>query len=348
MNRSIRWALLVIVSAWIPSLASADKVAVLPIAGEATQERRDAIEDAVMSAARGAGHEALFSPIGAGNVRPSTSSEFLSTAQAQSAAYVVSAEVPIVFPAQYRLRLVVFTVASRRIEEFDANIPFEEEASRLLTILTAMLRPDGLGEDAATLLAPSEPTEPTEPTVPPNVPPAATTPAPTPIQTTNEAPAAETPFERYGEAESPVWLVQLGAFAESALFRDPRSKGTPWLGGIQARVGRTFTAVPGLEARAGLDLYWGGANAMALTVGAAYFFSPFDYPVFIGPEAALGWQQFLSGSRDAAFVFKAGAVATWRATGQLYVEASLPIFEASSAGTGLLSMGLAARVGYRF
>ncbi|HJL46675.1 MAG TPA: hypothetical protein RMG45_12585, partial [Polyangiaceae bacterium LLY-WYZ-15_(1-7)] len=144
-------ALLVLLAA---APASADRVVLLRVTGEGTVEQRDLIEDQVAAAVRALAHDAVTE---AGALQadaeevPETANEMRAVAELQNARWVV---VPIVHDMGergYWLRLRVGYAPETRSEELDAEVRRSREEPRLVELLQAMLRPEGLSEDGLAL-----------------------------------------------------------------------------------------------------------------------------------------------------------------------------------------------------
>jgi hypothetical protein len=118
------------------------------------------------------------------------------------------------------------------------------------------------------------------------------------------------------------------------------------LGLVKARIGRLL--VPGLELRAGADIFFGLGTGLDLMIGATYQFTPFVAPVHIGAIAEVGMSIAFQGPRDVGFLFRAGAVVSWNPVEHLYFELALPELGVMTNGTGAVVFGASLRLGYRF
>lgn len=138
-------------AALLPAVAHADRVVLYPLSGRADQDRLDELEDRVADVIREVGHEVIAPPGGLGTTdRPETSAQMDGVATASGATYVVLAEIEPM-RGQYRLHVRVGYRPSQRVEELVVTVLDAEEHARLLDVLRAMLRPDGLGDDAMRL-----------------------------------------------------------------------------------------------------------------------------------------------------------------------------------------------------
>jgi len=135
----------------LPAVAHADRVVLYPLSGRADQDRLDELEDRVADAIREVGHEVIAPPGGlASTGRPETSAQMDAVASDAGATYVVLAEIEPM-RGQYRLHVRVGYRPAQRVEELTLTVLDAEEHARLLDVLRAMLRPDGLGDDAMRL-----------------------------------------------------------------------------------------------------------------------------------------------------------------------------------------------------
>lgn len=361
----------------LSATAQADRVVLLTPSGTAEEEKLHAVEEALADAIVAVGHEAL-TEAGALDVTraappPETANEMRGVAEMQGAQYVVVPRVTAL-PGQYRLYLRVGYAATPRVEEIEVNVLESEEAERLRDVMGAMLRPEGLGEDAVRLTAPVD-----GPDAQPDEASAEDEAERLRREEEERARAEEEASarqeflerereraeeerqraeerwearERYGERAP--WMFQVGVdlraiIAHRAVIVDGQDRGGGALGGLSLRLGRAIPQVPGLEARAAFDMTTGAASGFALAAGAVYLYSPFeDVPVFVGAGAEAGWFQFVTGTRAASFLVRGGPVAAWRPTDELYLEAALPELMLLTANGGVGTLGLSIRGGIRF
>ncbi|NOY91368.1 MAG: hypothetical protein GXP55_09165, partial [Deltaproteobacteria bacterium] len=132
------------------SVALAERVVVLRPAGELSEEGLDDLEEELANAVRAAGFEALTdaSALDADQAAlPTTANEMRAVADMQSAQYVVTARATPQ-PEGYHLIVRVGYAAQARVEELEAEVRSSRQQARLTEIMQAMLRPEGLGEDA--------------------------------------------------------------------------------------------------------------------------------------------------------------------------------------------------------
>lgn len=372
MNRKILSAFVALAALGTATTARADRVVLEPPNGTAVQERLDEVADALGVAIRAAGHEVqAVPPLGPGlppAPLPTTSDEMRNIARQQAAQYVVTATVTPM-PGQYRLLLRVGYAPIGRVEELEVNVVEAEEPARLADIVRSMVRPEGLGEDAVRLAAGDAEAQ-------------------ARLAAERERLAAEerarheeeqrarlareqeqrqqllererqrtaereqrareawASRERYGVGERP-WIILAGLDVRS-LLAQPTGRDGGFFGAVELRGGYAIPGVPGLEARAGVDVVFGSISALTFTVGGVYLASPFTQPVFIGGGGDLGVFVGTTGARTAAFTARGGPMISWRAGPRFYVEGTVPELTYISASSGALAIGLSARAGVRF
>lgn len=342
--------------------ARADRVIFGEATGNASEERVDAVMEALIAAARDLGHEAEM--LSWSHDIPQTSDEMNAIAAARNATYVVVPQITAM-PGQYRLLLRVGYAPASRVEELEANVVEAEQQARLRDILGAMLRPEGLGEDAVRLsegdpeaerLA-REQREREERERAERERLAREEEARREFEAREAARRAEAQRrareqwatrERYGDDEERPWIGLIGIGAASLIARPEQSRGGPWIGDLRLRIGHAVDGVSGLEVRGGAELWFGSASAVGLTGGAVLMFSPWTYPVFLGVEAEAGLLILTSGSQTARLLARAGFTGIWRAGERFYVEASPFELTLITGQPSSLAMGLSARAGVRF
>ena len=67
-----------------------------------------------------------------------------------------------------------------------------------------------------------------------------------------------------------------------------------------------------------------------------------------GGGLEIGYFQSLSGSKNAAFLMRAGGIVSWHAAEPLYLEAQVPEILVLSSGGGIVAVGASVRLGIRF
>jgi hypothetical protein len=364
-----------------PELARADRVVVYALTGSVSEERHEHIEEAVLAAVRALGHT-VVQPSEA--TAPTTAGEMDGIALSRSAAYVLIPRIDGTMPGQYRLHLTVGH--DGRVEDLVINVTDADEEARLRDVLGAMLRPQGLGDDALRLSGAETDEE------------RARREAEEAARAAEEAArlaadeearraeeerlaaeaeaarlAAEEEERRRAEEEAAAaraaeeerwnarptygsdgaWMffggVAGGGFAGFGTPRPGSMMQRDSVGGlatIQVRMARLL--VEGLEIRGGVDLMLGSISAMDVQVGAAYVFSPFAEPIYLGAVAEVGASFLFTGARDVGFLFRVSALAGWRPAEHIYLEVALPEIGVMTNGVGALLFGASLRVGYRF
>jgi hypothetical protein len=360
-------------------VAQAETVVLYPVTGSADGATLTVVRDHLRTTITGLGHTIVE---GTGD-RPTTVAQFDAAATAQHAVYVVLADVTP-HPGHYDLHVLVGSVDASRVEELMVDVLLEEEDARLRDVIGAMLRPQGLGDDALRLSA----EETAEQRAHRLAVEAAARQAELDRQRQQqEAEQAALDAERRAEeaerqrqeedarqqAEQAArqaaeeaqhrwdgrqlygaggaWMVQLGGEGAGGVIYGPHNSHVPGGGGlgfVQARVARLIDGTGGLELRAGADVFFGLGAGMNILVGATYQWSPFLDPIHIGVIAELGLSIAFTGPRDAGFMFRAGAVASWSPTEHLYLELALPEIGVMTNGSGALVFGASLRIGYRF
>jgi hypothetical protein len=359
----------------LPEIARADRVVLYPVTGRADPERLEHVEDELAAAIRDLGHEVLAPPGGLGvDRRPNTAAELGGVATASSAMYVVLAEVEPL-RAQYRLHVRVGYQPSERAEDLVVTVMEAEERARIREVLSAMLRPAGLGEDALRLtgetdsasddaarreeeeraraeaeLAAQRETEER-----------AAREAEEARQAQERAQAEAQERERWNSrplyGSDGRWLIAIGggasyavAFGDRPVIRDGmvagRTSEIGGLGRIQARAGYAFSGLDGLELRGGLDVVLGAVGGLDVVVGGTWQFSPFLEPIRIGPLVELGASFTFTGAQNAGFLVRAGALVSWAPIPQLQIELS-PDVAFLTNSPGAFMFGGSLRVGYR-
>lgn len=355
------------------SIASADRVVVLPATGEVPEEQRDDIEDAVAAAVQALSHEALTEGArGEAGAMPQTANEMRAIAELQNAQWTIVAVIHDHSDEAYWTTLRVGYAPEGRVEELDAEVRRSNEPFRLRTLLQALIRPEGLSEDGLSLAGEDVAARAAEASALSAEEEAARLAAEEAARLAAEEEArlaeeeanriaaeeaaaaeaeanAEQAFEnrdRYGVADG-LTLVEVGVGFRPLLSTGGGGNGGS-LGSIELKVGRGFTGLPGFEVRGGLDIMFGAASAVTLHAGAAYLLSPITAPLHIGGTVEVGLFQATSGDRGPGFMVRASALVTYNLTGALYVEGSLPEFMYITNGGGAIALGVSARLGLRF
>lgn len=363
----------------LPGLAAADAVALLPLSGNADQERLEAVEGRMTEILRAQGHRIAPPPASAEISHPPTSAQMEAIAASARATYVVTGEIEPM-RGQYRLHITVYYRPAGRTEELLVTVLEVEERERLSDVLQSMVRADGLGEDAVRLTGEEDPDE------------RARREAEEAARRAEEARLAleaeerarqeaeeaarreaeeEEARRRAAEEEAAAeearrhrdawdarvpygadgdWMLQLGVGGRylGTLGQLPSGGGGGGLFDVALRVGRSFEGIDGFEVRAGVDFATGAYTGLGLHVGAAWLGSFVVEPIFIGLGGDVGVVFTFTGARDAGFSAQVSALFAWRPTDHFYLEASLPELGYVSPGAGALTIGASLRAGYRF
>ena len=368
----------------VPSAASADAIALLPLTGRAEAERLQRVEQLAAEILREQGHRIV--PPGSTRIQGAPSSAQMEAVAAEtSATYVVTAEVEPL-RAQYRLHVYVYYRPAGRTEDLVATVLEAEERARLSDILSAMVRRQGLGEDALRLTG-----EPEDPDAAAAAERARLEEEARRAREEEEAARREEEEAARREAEEAMrreaeeqarreeearraartawdarvpygadapWMVQLVVGGRYAVplgalpVMPPPGAPQPRQGGglfdLGVRIGRSFEGVDGFELRGGLDFHTGAFTALGVHVGAAWLGSFFVEPVFIGLGGDVGVIFTLTGAQDVGFSGQVSALFAWRPVDRFYLEASLPEIGIVSPGSGAVTIGASLRAGYRF
>ena len=353
------------------SVAQADRVVVLRATGDAATLDLERIEDQVHEAIRALSHEPITEAGGmdtAAEALPETANDMRAIAEMRQAEWVV---VPIVHDhgeLKYWITLRAGYASDTRVEELDAEVYRVRERDRLSALLQAMLRPEGIGEDGLALAG-----EDTEGRAAQGDADAqrqleeeerARLEAEEAARREQEAREAEEAArreaeeaaqreaeayenrDRYGNADG-LTMISAGVDLRPILTNGNGGDGGI-LGTVGIRVGRGFEGVNGLELRGGFDIGFGAVSAFSVFVGGAYLFSPWVTPIHLGATIELGLFYNTSGNRDAAFMGRVSALASWNFKGDWYLEASLPELMYLTSNSGALSIGVGLRLARRF
>lgn len=333
--------------------ARAEPVVVLPARGTLPVEDLVAFEERTFDAVEAAGH-AAFGERGALQApeasRPETANELRAVAEMQGATYAVD---PAFHPADRGRVRVLFRVGyapETRVEELEIEVPGDAPEPMMREAIALLLRPEGAGPEAADRLAEAEAARRAA------LAEAARREAEAAREAREAAAAAEREAQEaaeeaarpgpYGEGRS--WMLGAGLAARPIIAKPANALGGT-VGSVDLVGGYAFEGVPGLEARASAELWFGDAGAFALTVGAVYLFQPFgDLPLFVGPGVDVGWAQHTTGSHSASLLLRAKPVVAWRLSESLQLEAVLPEIQYLSADGGSALLGFGARLGARF
>lgn len=343
-------------SAFAATDAYADRVVVIHATGTADRDARDHAFDELSEAIREVGHEAT-TEMGALHVEegeiPVDGNELRAIAEISGAQWAIAPIVRDATATGYWVTLRVGYAREARMEEVDIEVRFAYERQRLVAILNTLLRPEGGGEEAAALAGPDRMAAELAAQE------AATAEEERLRREAEEAAAAEAEAERLAAEQAEAEANDAQRFADRERYGTPRiliqaglgvhplvrSRGSGTLGTFEIQAGYAITG--GLELRGGLDIVFGAAGGFGLHAGAAYFASPFSFPLHIGGAVDIGLFQALTGNKVPSLMVRVGPVVSYHLTSDFYVEAepSLTIF---SANGGVVALGASVRVGRRF
>jgi hypothetical protein len=387
-SRSFPVAFTVALLAGLPSGAHAERVVLYPVGGRADETRIAEIQNRLSDAVRAIGHEPIAPPVGLETARPQTSAQMSGVAAASGATYVLLADVePMPGQYRLHLRVgyqptgrveeLVVTVlqaaeqarlrdvlgALLRPEGLGDDVvrltgepnPAQLEAERRRREEEERARRQAEEEERARRQAEEEERRRAEEAE----------------ERRREEEEARREREerarreqeawearpRYGEDGE--WMLSVGVhggyaagFSSRTVMRSDGSTAQYGGGGglflIQARIGRFLSGTDGLEIRGGIDAVLGAIGAMNIVLGASWQWTPFVAPIHLGIVAECGAGFTFTGARDAGFLVRAGAIASWAPTPRLQIELALPEMGVMTNGPGAWIFGASARVGYRF
>ena len=361
---SFTTCLLVLAILTAPAAASADQVILFPPTGDDDVELLDHVEEVLADALITLEHQPMSESMAISAAPPETGNEMRAIAEMEGAEWVIVPKVEGSY-ASYRLHLFVGQASDGRVEQIEVTVlGGEAEAPRVLDVMGAMLRPEGVGDDAVRLT---------------EEPDGAAEAAEAARREEEERRRREEEEERAREEEArEEFLARERERAENAEAEAQRAwdereqygqRDTRWMlsagvdvrpivaapsgatggliWGISARLGYTIEDVDGLEIRAAIDGFGGSSSGLAIGVGAAYLHSFFqDFPLFIGLTLELGLFQPVTGNNSPSFMLRGAPTVTWRVTGELHLEAA--IAEVMYISAGAATVGGALRVAYRF
>ncbi|RLB56080.1 MAG: hypothetical protein DRJ42_04265 [Deltaproteobacteria bacterium] len=366
--RTVVWALLLGLSLAAPRLAQADQVLLFPPGGGGDEELRDHVEEALADALISLEHQPMNVSAELADSPPTTGNEMRAVAEMERCQWIV---VPTVSGtrARYRLELQVGQAADGRLEHIEVSMLGDGEGARLRDVLTAMLRQEGIGDDAVRLT--EEPDD------------AATRAAEAAEaerlrQEAEEAEreaeeerereeAAREEFlarereraaaveaerqatwegrEQYGQRSTP-WMISAGLDLRP-IVATPAGGSGGMLWGLSGTVGRTFEGLDGFELRATIGGFGGSASGLTLSGGGAYLHSFFqNVPLFIGLALEVGLFQQLTGNKSASFMLRVAPTISWRFTGDVSLEAA--VLEVQYMSIGAATLGGSLKLAYRF
>ncbi|MCS6799351.1 MAG: hypothetical protein NZ898_12645 [Myxococcota bacterium] len=364
-ERSLAFVAIASFTLWLAPLhARADRVVLLPPRGDVGDHALGEIEEALAQAVRDAGHLPL-TELGVGDPAstppPVTANELRAIAEMQNAAYVLYVEARTAEGGE-RMAFRAGYAPLTRMEEIELYVPRGDRARRLREVVAALLRPQGLGEEAARLMSEDERARAEQARLEEERRRAEERERAEREERARreaeerarrereerEARAAEEARrweerERYGDRGA--WMVG-GGLDLRAILSAPRGRGGSALGGVSGRVGRRIAR--GWELRGVVDLVTGASSAIAFGVGGVFFYSPLaDHPLFVGGSAEAGLHFATTGNRVASFLLRIAPVVGYR-LGGVYFEVAAAEIGWLSANDGVTTLGLSARAAVRF
>jgi hypothetical protein len=357
-------------------LARADRVVLLPPEGDAPTERLDHVEDTLFDVLTQMGHSALTEggPVsGERPPPPETANELRVVAEMQDADWALVPRVKSSGEQAYWLKLRAGYVPETRKEELEFEVRLSRERPRLKEVLSALLRPEGLGEQRQSLSGKDEAARQAEKQAEAEREADKAEPESTdsgaeqqdsgsePRSQQPQAARADQAEARSAEAESSedsgdadrffgeTLHLQLGLGGNRIVQHAPRARGGR-LNTVEMRLGKSFDAVPGFELRGGADVVFGDTSGFTLYGGAAYMFAPIDViPLYLGVEVDLGMFKATTGNDVAQFMARGTPLVAIRIPlTDLYAEAAPIQVTYLSANDGGIAVGGSLRVGWRF
>jgi hypothetical protein len=372
MRRSmLRFSVMLLALVALHGTARAERVLVLEPLGNADEDLRDDVQDALFTALRTLAFEGVTEGTEAtdAHATPEDANDFRALADLQRVQWVV---LPRVRPRAggYELTVRVGYAAGSRIEDLTFEVARAREQDRLVEVLRAMLRPEGLGtEDRMRLSGPDTAGNAAQTAADAEAArlaaereAAAQTEAERLAREAAEREAFEARERERAEAEAanawesrerygqPLKLAISGGLGVRGILNPPNNATGGALASLDFRFGwAVLESVPGFELRFGAQAIFGATGGISLFGGAAYLFSPFETAkVHLGATAELGMFYATTGNRAASFLVRLGGMASWHVTDKVWLETILPSFEIFSANGGIVTLGLSVAVGTRF
>jgi len=350
----------------LPGVAAADQTLLFPPTGSDDEEFLDDVEEALADSLIRLEHQPMSESVAIQAPPPETGNELRAIAEMERSQWVV---IPTVTGSRsiYRLHLRVAQASDGRVEELEvAVLGGEGEAARLDDVLGAMLRPEGVGDDAVRLTEEPDTTAAREAAEA-----AAREEEARRLREEEEERAREAQArgefeareqeraeenarrqaqrwenrEQYGQRDT-RWMLSVGVDVRPIIAAPAGATGG-FIWGLSGRLGYTIEDVDGLELRLAIDGFGGSSAGFAIGAGAVYLHSFFqDFPLFIGISLELGLFQPLTGNNSPSFMLRAAPTVTWRISGEFHMEAA--VLEITYLSVGAATLGGALRVGYRF
>lgn len=361
----------VVIAAFVltaPAEAQPQRVVLLHSTGDADLEEKEELDARMSSVLRGMGFHVL-SEGAAVQIEeeevPQTANDMRALAELQGAQWALLAIVHDADEDAFWITLRAGYAPETRVDELDAEVRRIHTDARLQALLTAMLRPEGPGDEGHALAGhdtvgreAEEAAERAEAD--------AEAEAERQRQAEEEARRqaeeeearraaeeaeadAQQAYEnrdRYGVADG-ASMVSAG-FGVLGLVKTGDGGNGGALGSLELNYGRGFESIPGLELRAGLDIFFGAAGAFDIHVGAAYMLSLFTFPIHLGGSVEGGLFMPVTGQRKPGGMVRVNLLASVNITGSLYAELAVPAFTWVSNNDGAIGLGASLRLGARF
>ncbi len=334
------------------SAARADKVLLLPARAEGAgmpQVRLDDVDEAMAAAVTDAGHESVteaWAIEATSEHPPQDANEMRAVAEMQGARWLVLPTLLDDAEGAYTLKLRVGFVDETRAEEVTVEVRASRERARLMEVLMALLRPEGLGDQRAILEGHDERARHAEAEAAPLADEVEPEPEAGPEAEAEPEPESEPQAEsrRYGEPRR----VLFAAFGVRPIVARDQGQGRG-IGLVEFEFGHTFESAAGLELRAGLELNYGAIGGLGVTIGALYLKQPIEgLDLFLGGRVDIGLIGSWSGAGGAGFQVTGAFVASWNFAGDWYLEGTLPELGYTTLGQGGWTLGFTAGLGLRF
>jgi len=362
--------------------ALADRVLLLRPVGSAPLEQRTVVEASLRSALEGLAYDVVLESEQSGGASdegaaPEDANDFRAMADLARCEFALAPSVAFI-EGGYRLTLRVGYAPRTRLETLTVEVRAAREHDRLVEVLRAVLRPEGMGDAQSRFtgpdpLAAEAEARQREIDAARQAEEDARRAAEEEARQQAEADAAREAEERRQREELEAREREAHATEENDAWENRERYGLPermtllaglGFGGILnaetgahggaiasigARFGYSISSVPGLEIRGGLDFVFGATGGMTLSGGAVYLASPFrTTPLHFGGGLDLGFHQAFTGNRVPQFVVRAEAIANWHAAENVWLEAAFPVFSIYSANSGIVTLGFTLRAGTRF
>lgn len=311
------------------SIARADQVVYLPTKGEGSTADLEGIDAALERTLGELGHQSAKSET---REFPTTSAERDALAGRYQAQWIVEGYVGRSDDKRYRLRLQASYTPADRIEEIEVDVERKQESARLKEVLAAMLRPEGLGDEALRLS--QESTKSKE--------------GKAEERAEGQKDAAPDASERALSAHH--WITAIRGSGHGILTRDTQNNGESALGGSCLQLQYAPPPLPRLRLGLSFGFFGGATTALGYSANVAYLIGELGSSSrwHWGVTADLGVFQGLSGSRNVAFMARTGPLLVWSPNDRFEIQIVPPELLVLSSGGGVLALGGSLGLGWRF